>query len=203
MTKATTDDSNRPVLECLCIEDGEVLAADGYMLVRKAIYTEGIGSMMIPGKVVRKASSALISKNMLVTTENNIDITFQHLEDDPLVSARKDESTFKTKGITGSFPKSEDLYPVSEPKAMIALDPALLKRLCEVVEDTGLIVFRIRGIKEPVEFLAGSDISGLLMPMYPRDTLLESKRWHPTKKEIMEGLKGQTREWLKKEIEES
>jgi len=75
----------------------------------------------------------------------------------------------------------------------------LLKRLCEIVEDASTIIFRVRGVKEPVEFLAGDDVSGLVMPMHVAEEKIESDRWHPTKKEILKGLKGDGREWKLKQ----
>jgi len=74
VAKGVNEEPGRPVLNCVKIEDGEIAAADGYMLVRKAVKIEGNGSMLIPGKTLRKASSALVSENLLITSENGIDM---------------------------------------------------------------------------------------------------------------------------------
>jgi hypothetical protein len=190
VTKATTNDPGRPILGCVLIENGEVLGADGFMLVRRKIETHGRGSLLIPAKTIRSASKVL-GKNLLLTSENNEDVTIVGQYGDELPQG-KVESKLELKSFEGNFPEYGKLYPVSEPIGHIAFNPKLLKRICEVAENEAMIIFRVRKREEPVEFLAGDDISGLVMPMGFQDEKIDerNKRWHPTKKDIIAGLKG-------------
>ena len=170
MRIATIADTTRtrPVLGCVKIGNGEIIAVDGFMLARKSIETEGEGEVLVKAADILKAKKAggrelekiLINADEKTITDKDgkVDASFEPLQAD--------------------YPDLEQTYSTSERKAFVTLNSSLLAKLLKIVGMNTAIKLRIRGTTEPVEFVAGN-VSGLIMPMYIQE---EDERWHKEKK---------------------
>jgi len=172
VANVVAEDNSRPIFTCVKIGNGEIVAADGYIMVRHPVKTEGEGEVMVRGKAILDARGVYPHGNLLLE-QNGDEVTLKST--DPQVT---DPSLIvRTTVVNAHFPAFDKLYPTSEPTAFTALAPGLLRKLLDAVGDASFIKFRIRGSRDPVEFIAGY-ASGLIMPMHIDD----DDDWYKVKK---------------------
>lgn len=168
---AAAGEEAKPILTCVRIGDGEIVAADGFLLARRELKTEGEGAIMVPAKAILKGQKICPDRSHLVLEESNGDVVLKSVDPRPWA---KEFITLQTKVVEGSYPGFQNLYPTSEPVGFIALSPGLLRKILDIATDASLIKFRIRKSTDPVEFVAG-ETSGLIMPMWTPE---EDEHWH-------------------------
>ena len=151
----TAPSDSRPILNNLLIRNGEVIAADGFMLVSTPYEGEHLDTdVLIPADAVREIQNG--------GAEVNID------GGDVTVTAK---AVLKT-GVVYPDLKSAFSMLKNAPTGHVALDAKYLRRLCDFAEETqgGIITLFVRGDRQPVEFMVGAtqlpDYHGLIMPMY-------------------------------------
>lgn len=173
--------SSRPVLTNLCLRNGKLAAADGFMLVvRNAGLAEGENppETMLPstilktikpchsvkvGRIIRKVSAEL-------SINGRCEVTYKTDTGEPV--EYETSMSFKP-GNPGTFPNYDQLFPkVQEKTAVIALSAKLLKQLVKCLPDDGIVRLGIINPTSPLEFhctdpFSDSDrpIYGLLMPI--------------------------------------
>ncbi len=169
---ATAEEESRPILTCVQIGNGEIVATDGYILVRHPAKTEGEGVILVPGKAII-AARGLCPYGDLLLEQSGDEVVIK--SDRPTLPL-----ALTTKVVMGQFPSLDDKYSTSETVVFIALSPGLLKKLLDAVPDASMIKFRIRGPHEPVEFVA-DETNGLIMPMRV-GKIEKDEHWHKVEK---------------------
>lgn len=158
-------DGSRPVLQCLCLQNGEAAGANGFMLATAPCETDGDGEMLVPIQLIQACQENALAK------KNGIEV--EEIEQD-VVGTIPNVEGFEVRDTKRSYayPDYAKMVPTTKPKAFISLSAELLKSLLKVVGDDFPIFFRIREPSEPVEFVSG-DVHGFLMPMATSDKDVE------------------------------
>jgi len=184
---ANKNDVSRPVLQTVCLKNGKLAAADGFMLVvRDAAMEPGESKdqQLLPAQCWRNIKTDGKKIAQLSAKDGEATISYKNdkgkpIEYDPQYSFKLMENA--------TFPNYPQLFPEStEKKAQIAVNVGKLKKLLSCMPDTGIL--RI-GITEPsapmeVECVADRPIRGLLMPMYVE---WDKFRWYRAPKPDCEG----------------
>lgn len=176
LTKATTSFS-KPVLNNMCVKDGKLITADGFMLVmRDANCDNNEQEVLIPAKII---NSLKVNSNRIAdinADKDTIEVNF--IDNKGNIKPDEYTATYKTYA-TGVFPDVEALYKNTNKKAEIALNVSLLKRLLSCLPNSGTLRLKISELTNPVEFncYVGDErpIYGLLMPMYVE---WDDFKWH-------------------------
>jgi len=175
LTNGCAKEQSRPILTNVCLRDGKLAAADGFMLVvRDADLGEGENppETMLPTSILKtvKADSKRIA-NLEINDGCKLSYYRENLaplDYEPVLS-------FKL-GTDKAFPDFDQLFPKEQKKtAVTAVSVGLLKKLCSILPDDGILRLGISNpvgsgeYAQPIEFHCGKmdrPIYGLLMPMY-------------------------------------
>ena len=156
---AAPNDMTRPILECVRIGNGEILAADGFIIAKKHIETtpKKGKEILVKAQDIREAARIIQGNILLETLDDN-------------VAVLKNEAgtiQVKTLLLDGKYPKTNNVIPKKERKAYVALQKKLLFQILKIAEPTEGIVlqFKIREPHEPIEVIA-DDTTMYVMPIY-------------------------------------
>jgi len=186
MVCAVTKETGKPILQNLCLRDGKLAVADGFMLVvREANILEGSqdGETLLPASIIKTIRSTPKRQAELVCEDTSLSVSYKDEKGD----AVEYDPTLHFKPYTGGigkYPASPDLFPKdTAKKAYIALNVGLLKKLVTCLPDNGILRIGIVDEFSPLEFECGNldrSIRGMLMPMYVDWKEFE---WHREKPE--------------------
>jgi hypothetical protein len=143
-------------LENVYITDGEIIASDGYMIIRKEL-EDSCPDMAVSAKELIRGFRQLGEPTPTLELES----------DEAKLSSPNIEIRLKTKNLCeNNAALTFKVFPIQTPKAEITLAAKVLKKFLKTLPDDAFISFGIRGETEPVEFVVGDcDIYGLIMPI--------------------------------------
>ena len=151
--------SGRPVLECVKIGNGEIVACDGFVFARCKIGTEPAEGeeILIDAKTVLSAGR-ITHHGDIRLEQHGTSVTFEN--EDASIS-------IVSKVVEGKYPGTGDLLPPTERKAYVGLSKNILQRTLEIAAHSQdpLLMVKIREPSNPVVFMTG-DITIYAMPMY-------------------------------------
>lgn len=156
---AAPSNMTRPILEHVRIGNGEILAADGFIIAKKPIKTDPKKGeeILVSAQDIREAARIIQGSVFLETL------------DDGTAALRNEAATIqlKTTLLEGEYPKTGSVIPKKERKAYVALQKRLLSQILEITKPTEGIVlqFKIREPHEPIEVIA-DETTIYVMPMY-------------------------------------
>ena len=169
MVNGTSKEPGRPILDNICLRDGKLAAADGFMLVtRDADIVEGKheGDTLLPASIVRTIKSSPKRQAELVIDDGTLSVSYK----DGLNRPVDFDPTLQFKPYTGgTFPKYSQIFPEdTTKKAHIALDVRVLKKVLACLPDNGILRIGITEPYKPMEFECSNldrPIRGLVMPL--------------------------------------
>ena len=168
--------TGRPILNCLCLEDGKIKVADGFKLAWKEAKTF-TRPVSIPVKVFQHFQGEIELE--LLDGQNQVRITGKAFPPDTI--------SVVVDLYDGKMPSFDDALALTgEAKAEIALGTRLLEEMLEALP-IGILKLRIPEPEGAVEFVFYDDadtIRGAIMPMlvewgnenWETDKLLSSKK---------------------------
>lgn len=170
MVNAVTTEPTKPMLHNICLRDGKLAAADGYMLiVREANILEGKqdGEILLPASILKTIKTLPKRQAELTYDDGSLSVSYKDEKGEPI---KYDPSLhFKPHIESKVYPKYPQLFPKeTAKKAHIAINIRLLKKLVSCLPDNGVLRMGIIDETSPLEFECGSldrPIRGMLMPM--------------------------------------
>jgi DNA polymerase III sliding clamp (beta) subunit (PCNA family) len=154
---------HREVLECVQIGNGEIVAADGYFLVRREIPTEPKEGeiMLVKAKAILDAQKILKADSLIIETQDGKTATI-YTEDKSVGNLT---ITLTTPLMDAKYPNWDKVLPKTERKAYVALGRKLLVKILKSTdEDDTVFKIKVREPHEPVEIHNG-DTTIAVMPM--------------------------------------
>jgi DNA polymerase III sliding clamp (beta) subunit (PCNA family) len=160
---ADPGNSGRPVLECVKIGNGEIMACDGFVFAKCQIAMEPLEGeeILINAKDIIRAAKIIPCGN--ITLESNDKMVVLKDEDGSISIATKIQD--------GKYPDTHEMVPKIERKAYVALSKDILGKVLEIAKpsDDVLLKFKVREPSQPVVIVSG-DITIYAMPIYrPED----------------------------------
>jgi len=155
--------SGRPVLECVKIGNGEIMACNGYTFAKCHIATEPL-----------EGEEVLINAQYIIGAARMIEHGSITLESQGEVATLKNEGgsiSIVAKVQDGKYPDTHEMLPKTERKAYVALSKDVLSKVLEIASssDDVLLKFKVREPSQPVIVTSG-DVTIYAMPMYhPED----------------------------------
>lgn len=160
---ADPGDSGRPILECVKIGNGEIMACDGFTFAKCRIATEPLEGeeILINAKDIIAAARMIQHGNITLESHGGA------------VTLENEDSTVSmvAKLQDGKYPNTDEMVPKTERKAYVALSKTVLSKVLEIVKlsDDVLLQFKVREPSQPVTVISG-DVTVYAMPMYrPED----------------------------------
>lgn len=175
---ADTTDS-RPVLQCVCLRDGKLVSADGFMLViREATFEDGDKlkdneQLLFPADIMKLLKPSFQKTAIMVMEEDgSITVTYRHYKTNEVIEP---VLSFRPSNI-GTFPNYTQLFPKGTKHYQYAVSVGLLRKLLRCLPKEGILRLGFaEKSSDPVEFVchpddSGADferpIRGLVMPMF-------------------------------------
>jgi DNA polymerase III sliding clamp (beta) subunit (PCNA family) len=160
---ADLTDSGRPVLECVKIGNGEIMACDGFMLATCRITTEPLEGeeILINAKDIMAAARMIQHGNITLESHGEA-VTLENEDSSVSIVAKLQD---------GKYPNTSEMLPKTERKAYVALSKDILSKVLEIARlgDDVLLKFKVREPSQPVIVISG-DVTIYAMPMYrPED----------------------------------
>ena len=158
----------RPVLNTLRLHNGNLEAADGYMLIRRQADLEtgdDSKSVLFPAKMIKAIRSS--PKRIAKLNVDSTKATVTYADDKDKTAPFNPTVTFDL--AQGDYPDTDRLFPGTEKKAQVAINIGLLKRLLSCMPDKELLRIGVVGPQSPVEIeVTGMDrpIRGVIMPAF-------------------------------------
>lgn len=160
-------DETRPILEHVAIGNGEIVAADGFILARRPISTEPQEDevILIKAKAILEAHRILKGDELTIETQEDGQTA--------TIKSNNDEANCITVDVTvpllqdSKFPNYQNIIPKTKRKAYVALQASIVAKTLRVIgADSGrAIKFKIREPEQPVEIHSGgTDV--YVMPYY-------------------------------------
>ena len=151
--------SGRPILGCVKIGNGEIMACDGFTFARCQIATEPL-----------KGEEILINGQDIIGVARMIPHGSITLESSDGAATLKNEDcsiSIVTKIQDGKYPDTHEMVPKTERKAYVALSKDVLNKVLEITKpsDDILLKFKVREPSQPVVIISG-DVTIYAMPMY-------------------------------------
>lgn len=158
-------DSPREIMKCLSLKDGELVGADGFLLVkRQAVLDDGEKDIkaLLPASMIKQIKPKADQQANLTIESGQATVDYQ--------SMTEYEPKFIFKLVEGDYPAYDKIFESAkkEKKGVIALSVTLLKKLLKTMPDNGILRLGITEVLDPVEFNCDVDyrpITGLIMPM--------------------------------------
>lgn len=152
---ATEKRGTRPVLECGMIGDGEIVAADGYMLARYPVECRGDPILVLATEL--KAAGIMKDNGMLHMLESN----------------GRTQLTGKfsllPSMIDGRFPDYKELVPDFKPHHRVALGKSVLKKLIACMGSSDILRLEFpEGVGADAIRWSAGQANGVIMPMTVR-----------------------------------
>ena len=162
---AAAKDNGRLALATLHFGDGEIAAADGFVLaVKKVKGLDESVNIMLPADAILKAKD--IGKHI-----PNIVVTLPESDGKAADILMQDFAKVSVSPVEGTFLNYKLLFPTKPVAATISLDPKKLKQLLAIAgKDTHKIKLEVYDSESPVKFTCHNDLDahdtvGLIMPM--------------------------------------
>jgi len=156
---ADPGDSGRPILECVKIGNGEIMACNGFTFAKCRIATEPLEGE----EILINAKDIMAVARMI--QHGNITLESHDME----ATLKNEDSTISvvTKLQDGKYPNTHEMVPKTERKAYVALSKGILSKVLEIAEpsDDVLLKFKVREPSQPVVVISGA-ITIYVMPMY-------------------------------------
>jgi len=151
--------SGRPVLECVKIGNGEIMACDGFTFAKCQIATEPLEGeeILINAKDIM-AATRMIQHGRIMLDSHGATATLEN--EDASVS-------IVVKTHDGKYPNTQEMVPKTERRAYVALSKDVLSKVLEIAKpsDDVLLKFKIREPSQPVVVISGNTTI-YAMPMY-------------------------------------
>lgn len=156
---AASTDCNRGVLQCVCIRGGMMSASNGYMMAQCRVESNANENWLIP-------ADDILSMEFISTLEikaygsRRLKLISDIYRMKPLIVVPP----------SGNYPNLDEIRNIiigatdGKSPIVIGLNPPLLKNLLDVTGDTEMVMFRVHGHNNAIEFNAGK-ITGIIMPM--------------------------------------
>jgi len=156
-------DSGRPILDCVKIGNGEIMATDGFIFAKCQIQTEPLEGeeILINAQDIIAATRMIQHGNIILESDGN-NATLENKDSTISIVVKLQD---------GKYPSTGDMLPKTERKAYVALSKDILRRVLEIAErsDDVLLKFKVREAYQPVDVISG-DVRIYAMPMYrPED----------------------------------
>ena len=157
LANGVLDEDSCPILTQICIRDGKLVVANGFMLVcRKADVEPDDGftneQVLIPAKMAKQIEPTAKKLAQLTIKDKEITATYfseSGLPIDPKLQFKADMNT--------EFPKWEQLFPKGKKHHQCAISIKLLRQLLSCLPKEGVLRMGFgKGIKDSVEFLVSS-----------------------------------------------
>jgi len=148
----------RPILQCVRIGEGEIVAVDGFILAKRPISTEPESGevILVKAEDILKAKREWKAKSLTIESDS---------ADHAVIKDEVSGCTMETELVQGSFPGFSHLFSATEEKAHTALDRSYLALISRLAADEPAVKLKIREATDPVEFTAGKT-RGLVMPIF-------------------------------------
>lgn len=156
---ADTGGSGRPVLECVKIGNGEIMACDGFTFAKCQIATEPLeGEDILIDATDILAAARMVQNGRVILDSHGTTATVTN--EDASVS-------MVVKLREGKYPNTQEMVPKTERKAYVALSKDILSKVLEIAKpsDDVLLKFKVREPSQPVIVVSG-DVTIYAMPMY-------------------------------------
>lgn len=157
---AATDSDCRPILQCVRIGDGKIVASDGFMMAVRTIKTEPESGEHI----LLNASKLLQAKKIL----EKGDLLIESSPDNKAISISNETSTVLADNENGNYPNYDVIMPVTPYKAFVGIDATRLAKILKAADTTNQMTLclktKIREKMDPIVMQSG-DTTMLLMPM--------------------------------------
>jgi len=155
---AALTSNTKPILECVVIGNGAIVASDGFLMVQRSIKTEPPtgNTILIRAKVILDRHRQWKSKFMTIEsnkTNSSVLIT--------------DENGYASRAeiLDKAYPNYTITFPKTKRAAYVALDIKLLKKALKTFDNKSFIRVKIWKSDMPVE-LSAEGIKGMIMPTY-------------------------------------
>ena len=156
---ADNGSNNRPILECVKIGNGEIIACDGFTFAKCQIATEPLQGeeILINAKDIM-AMARMIQHGNIILESHDEKVTFKNEESTISIVAKLQD---------GNYPNTNEMLPKTERRAYVALSKAVLGKILEIMEpsDDVLLKFKVREPSQPVIVISGNTTI-YAMPMY-------------------------------------
>jgi len=150
---AAAFDETRPILEHVVIGNGEIAAADGFLLARRPIPTESQEGevILIKAKAILEAHRILKGDELIIETQGDNKTASIKSNNDKANCIIVDVSAPLLQD--GKFPAYQHVIPRVKRKAYVALQASLIAKMLRVTgSDSGrAIKIKVRKPEEPVE----------------------------------------------------
>lgn len=156
---ADSGGSGRPVLECVKIGNGEIMACDGFIFAKCQIVTDPL-----------EGEEILINAKAVIGVQRIIQDGRINLESNGKVATLKNEDgtiSIVVELQGGKYPNTHEMVPKTERKAYVALSKDVLSKVLEIAtpSDDVLLKFKVREPSQPVIVISGNTTI-YAMPMY-------------------------------------
>ena len=151
---ATTKNEGRPVLQTVRIGDGKISACDGYILAEAEINKnprENVKTLLIQAADILKSKDNKFT-GVVVLAEVEDKVT--------LIGA----DLLATIPLDATFPRTDPLYPDTDPVFEISLGYNILQKMLKVCGKDSRIDFTFYGSDKPVKF-TNNLVYGIAMPV--------------------------------------
>jgi DNA polymerase III sliding clamp (beta) subunit (PCNA family) len=175
LTNCCALEQERPILTCLSLRNGQLTAADGFLLVTRKADTdddEDTKDILLPKDTLKVLGSQ-------ITERGNIELTFE--EENKVRAIIRPNSfgipknfilRFQTEQ-SGPFPHYEELLNNSptQKKAQVAIQISKLKQILSTMPNDGIVKIGINEPSQPIELQCNDEhsdrpITAMIMPMF-------------------------------------
>jgi len=150
---AAAKDADSQVLHCVHISKGRIEAANGFVLVERKIDYDGDDLLLDMCDIAKHKDSKALNAVVYTSDGDNIKAIGESIN---IISK-----------VEGTFPNTEQLYPVGEPVFKIALSKDRLMEVLKCLdkyEEKVKLYFYSKELPVKFETVSG-DVKGLIMPM--------------------------------------
>lgn len=156
-------EETRPVLTNVCLRDGELISADGFILARTKVegeFTTGQDTLIL-GKDILRAKQGKTPLRISGNGNGKVEICSR---DGIIVSEMQ----------TGNFPRIDQLYPTEQPVFAIRMSKEVLTKILKMmVGDSDCVDFTFYTDKSPIAYsifnrnhsIKDAPVSGIAMPV--------------------------------------
>jgi len=150
----------KPILQCVRIGGGEIVACDGFVLAKRPIPTksETGAVILVKARDILMAQKEWKAKSLVIDSSN-----ISHV----VIRDEASGNTIETQLALGMYPHTTKLCPTTKRKAYIVLDKYLLAKVLRVVSGR-FVKLKIRESTEPIEFIV-DETRGLIMPAFIKE----------------------------------
>lgn len=141
-----SSDEKRPVLECVKIGNSEIVATDGYILVRRPITTdpEHGEEILINGKAILEAKTILKAEVLVIESQDGKTATISNVNK----KGGNLNITLTANLLEAKFPQFAHIIPKSQRKAYVALQVGIVAKILKASTSDSAKAIKIK-VREP------------------------------------------------------